>query len=125
MIIKPLLAATHLKKKITIIDHLSGKPLKDAHVITKTNKTISNQDGVAYVEVSSEDEAVTISYMGYNTEVVPYSSLSSYVQLIMANNSLDEVVISSKPKKKLWPYVAISGAVLWMLLGKDKKTMKI
>lgn len=125
MIIKPLLAATHLKKKIKIIDHLSGKPLKNAHVLTKTNKTITDKDGVAYVKVSRTDESVTISYMGYDTEVVPYSDLSSYVQLIMANNSLDEVVITSNKKKNIWPYIGVSLIGLWMILGNDKKTMKI
>ena len=125
MIIKPLLAATHLKKKITIIDHLSGKPLKDAHVLTKTNKTITDQNGVAYVEVSNEDEAVTISYMGYDTEVVPFNTLSSFVQLIMANNSLNEVVITSNKRKNIWPYIGLSAIGLWMLFGNNKKTMKI
>ena len=131
MIIKPLLASSTYStqhfhsKSITLIDYATGEKLVNAHVISPTHSSITDKNGQTEIRVKSPDELVTISYMGYETEVIPFKDISSYVQLIMANNELDAAYITSTPKKKkIWPWVA--GAVgLLLLFGSDKKSMKI
>lgn len=126
MLVKPLLAPT-LTRKITVINYATGERLKDAHVITDTKKTITNANGEAEVLVSSEDESVRISYMGYEAQTVSFRDLTGWVQMIMMDNQLNEVVVTSKKKRSLLPYI-IGGTALFFLLlpeGKNKKTLKI
>lgn len=126
MILKPLLAQTPtLSKRIKIIDFVSRKALPGAHVITSTNKAITDSQGYVTVEVANATDTVSISYMGYDTEKVPFNTLSESIELVTAVNGLDEVLLTGKKKKNIWPWVGAAVVAGFLLLPGDKKTLKI
>ena len=78
-------------------------PYVNVYIKNSTNGTVSDFDG-RFVLVSTKKRGrFEISFVGYETRTIKFSSKKTYFQIILkeASNTLDEVVIVTKPKKRL------------------------
>ncbi|NND63509.1 MAG: carboxypeptidase-like regulatory domain-containing protein [Flavobacteriaceae bacterium] len=90
-----------------------GEPVAFANVIFKdTNEgTITNENGRFYLESDDTQEALWVSFVGYELQTVPLVKRATYEMVITLKEeaaALDEVVIfSGKTSKKDNPAIAI------------------
>ncbi len=87
----------------TVIDSESNEPLAGANVIetSTTNGAISDFDGNFVIETSANSGTITISYIGYTIEKVPFRIVSGTatlgnVKITVDSDALEEVVIVGK-----------------------------
>jgi hypothetical protein len=82
-----------------------NEPLPYVNIYLKntTNGTSSNFDGRFELIVSKKRGRIEISFVGYETQSLKYSPNKTYFKIVLkeASNTLDEVIIVSKPKKRL------------------------
>lgn len=85
-----------------IIDDL-GTPIPDAHIVNKTSKqgTFTNIDGKFKLEAGDYDE-IEISHVGQAGKQLKGKELIGDIPLLLSDEFLDEVVITSKKKKGLF-----------------------
>ncbi len=82
-----------------------NQPLPYVNIYLKntTNGTSSNFDGKFNLTVAKKRGRIEISFVGYETQSLKYNPNKTYFKIILkeASNTLDEVIIVSKPKKRL------------------------
>ena len=111
-----------LKTVTGVITDESGAPLPGATVVNlKTSNGVSSDfDGNFSIE-SSVGETITISYVGYTDQTIQIGEENSYNILLVSNNKLDEVVVTSlgitRDKKSL-------GYAVQELSGEDFQDVK-
>ena len=78
-------------------------PYVNIYLKNTTNGTSSSFDGRFQLDVSKKRGRIEISFVGYETQSLKYSPNKTYFKIILkeASNTLDEVIIVSKPKKRL------------------------
>ena len=80
----------------TVVDEM-GEPLPGASVVVKgtTNGTATDFDGKFMINANSNSGAVVVSFVGYNSKEVAYSSASTNLGTIELEpaNILDEIVV--------------------------------
>ena len=92
-------ANTHAQQPITIsgsVMNQNGEPLQGATVVqtSTTNTTVTDQQGMFKLSVSSLKGTLQISYVGYVSSVVPINDKSTInIVLTASASSLDEVVV--------------------------------
>lgn len=87
----------------TVIDSESNDPLAGANVVETgtTNGAITDFDGNFTLETSTKTGTLTISYIGYTIEKVPFNSVNGAanlgtVKITVDSDALEEVVIVGK-----------------------------
>ena len=111
-----------LKTVTGVITDESGAPLPGATVVNlnTSNGVSSDFDGNFSIE-SSVGETITISYVGYTDQTIQIGEENSYNILLVSNNKLDEVVVTSlgitRDKKSL-------GYAVQELSGEDFQDVK-
>ncbi len=99
------------KVKGIVIDEMD-EPVAFANVIFKNSikGTITDENGNFYLESNKSYPELEISFMGYETKVIPIKRNNFNLKIVLKEtaNSLDEVVIySGKVKRKGNPAIAI------------------
>lgn len=84
-----------------IVDDL-GTEISDAHIVNLTTKqgTISNTNGSFKIEASAND-VIEITHQALSTKKLKGAEVSGNIPMLLSNEVLDEVEISSKKKTKL------------------------
>jgi len=89
----------HAQQPITIsgsVMNQNGEPLQGATVIqtATTNTTVTDQQGLFKLLISSQKGTLEISYIGYITAVIPLKNQSTiHIVLKEATSNFDEVVV--------------------------------
>ena len=78
-------------------------PFVNVYFTNTTNGTVTNFDGRFELSATKKRGKIEISFVGYETQSLRYSPKKTFfkVVLVEASNTLDEIVIVSKPKKRL------------------------
>ncbi len=107
-----------------IVVNEDGSPVAFANVVFKnsTTGTITNEDGLFYLESDNTYKALTVSFVGYQTREIPLQKRSNYNLKIVLElgEQLDEVIVyvGKQPKKdnpavdilkKIWARKRING----------------
>lgn len=83
----------------------SNQPLPYVNIYIKntSNGTSSNFNGKFELVVKKKRGRIEISFVGYETQSLKYNPNKKYFKIILkeASNTLDEIVIVTKPKKRL------------------------
>lgn len=91
-----------------ILDKKSGEPLVGAVVYNKefpTKGTTSNQDGYYSIQLQEGTQIIVCSYIGYITyekSLDLHKNKSLNIQLSEDSQMLDEVIVSSSPRRVGW-----------------------
>lgn len=98
-----------LEKCIEIVDQ-NGFPAPDVYVIPESlgNETWTNFEGKAKVKANTLEEKILIKSV--TGQEVSYQFKNLPKKIVLEANTLDEVVITAKPKQK-------KKTALWLLLG--------
>ncbi len=109
-----------MQKRIRVIDSF-GVPLAWANVLTAQGKgTTTDDEGYATVEAASNNQQITISYMGFQSRTMTFGNLPNQVILEPDVNQLDAVVVTAPKKKENtdWAtYASIGIGVLSILIA--------
>lgn len=118
-----------ISKKTLIVDE-KNKPLPGVHLSWGNGGgTTTDQYGNAVVLAPTE-QRITISHIGKENDYITLSQLPSKIVLINKMESLDEVVITSRPSTKTPNYLfpALGAAAFLLLLmsaGSDPKQVTL
>ena len=91
----------------------SGQPVPFANVLFQNSSigTITNDDGSFYIETEEDYNALQVSFVGFQTQIIPLKKSASFsLEIILEEeqNALDEVVIyQGKTSKKNNPAIDI------------------
>jgi hemoglobin/transferrin/lactoferrin receptor protein len=84
---------------VTVVDNKSGEPLIGATVWNTNSKsgTSTNADGQAFLENVGHRDMIEISYVGYQTQLIPFYELrekmSGLVKMLVASVELEVAVV--------------------------------
>jgi TonB-linked SusC/RagA family outer membrane protein len=109
IILQKLDAAALAAREVVVTGRVldeNGKPVIGATVQIKGQKTkiamaITGEDGNFRIVADSESEIIVISYVGYETQEVKASRNPMTIRLVVAENKMDQVVISTGIFKKV------------------------
>ncbi|MDV7137868.1 TonB-dependent receptor [Maribacter sp. TH_r10] len=83
----------------TIVDGETGAPLPGASIIVKgtSNGTSADFDGNFTINVSNESGTLRVSYLGFNTKEMPFTSTGNIgtITLMPDASALDEVIVTT------------------------------
>jgi hypothetical protein len=86
-----------------VVMDIKGQPIFAANVYPKSNPqhgAITDFDGCFKLEIKSKFDTLVVSFIGYQTKLIPTSSLNLasklVIQLIEKTHSLDEVVVKAQ-----------------------------
>ncbi|HTM97849.1 MAG TPA: SusC/RagA family TonB-linked outer membrane protein [Pedobacter sp.] len=82
----------------------NGKPIPGASVKVKGSKDpaiATDRDGNFKIIANSEDDLIVVSYVGYETKEVKASKSPLTIKMVVAENKMDQVVISTGIFKKV------------------------
>ena len=110
LLLVPILILTSFiaqaQSKITgVVLDINNEPLPYVNVYFKntTNGVVTDFDGKFNLTSTKKRGKVVISFVGYKTETLKFSPKKKYFKVILKeeSNTLDEIVIVSRPKKRL------------------------
>ncbi|MGB5172872.1 MAG: DUF5686 family protein [Eudoraea sp.] len=107
----PILLFSQTKAGGIVVDE-EGEPVAFANVVFKgsTQGTITNEDGLFYLESDETFEALLISFIGYQKEELPLNKAVNYdlEVILVQGEQLDEVIVYvGKQSKKNNPAIDI------------------
>lgn len=78
-------------------------PYVNVYLTNTTNGTVTDFDGRFELFTTKKRGKIEISFVGYETQALKYNSKKTYFKVVLteASNTLDEIIIVSKPKKRL------------------------
>ncbi|PRY55230.1 TonB-linked SusC/RagA family outer membrane protein [Arcticibacter pallidicorallinus] len=78
-----------------VIEAGTSEPLPGVSVTIKgsTNGTLTDVDGRYNIQVSSNEDVLRFTFIGFETKEVPARQASAVIELKQANNTLNEVVV--------------------------------
>lgn len=78
-------------------------PYVNVYFTNTTNGTVTNFDGRFELFTTKKRGKIEISFVGYETQSLRYNPKKTYFKIVLteASNTLDEIIIVSKPKKRL------------------------
>lgn len=97
-----------------VIDATTQQPLPNANIriVGRENVgTITDAQGNFSMTVKA-NESIKISYVGYETEVIPANQVGTTLPMLSKTEALDAVVITTKPKINYKKYVGFGLLVL-------------
>lgn len=104
-----------MQKRIRVIDSF-GVPLAWANVLTAQGKgTTTDDEGYATVEAASNNQQITISYMGFQSRTITFGNLSNEVILEPDVNQLPEVVVTAPKKEKNNNWATYAGLAIGVI----------
>ena len=107
-------------KPIQVVD-VAGNPLEGAHVKTGRGNKVTGANGNILIEAASNEDIVTITYMGKKTFSAAFKNLGGLITLQDEAIVNDEVVISND-KKKLNPWLIGLGVLgVFVIAGAASK----
>ena len=93
-----------MKVKGKVLDE-QHQPLPFVNVIMQgtTNGTVTNDDGSFVLSSSKTKGKIEISFLGFQTQIIKVDSNSPFLSIVLREeaNQLEEVVIVTRPKKRL------------------------
>ena len=98
--------ALNAQLKITgqVLDN-NNEPLPYVNVYFKntTNGTVTNFNGRFELTATKKRGKIEISFVGYETQSLKYTPKKTNFKIVLieASNTLDEIIIVTKPKKRL------------------------
>lgn len=107
-----------ITRKINIVDEFN-QPLERVHLYWGNGGGTTTDRGGNATVTAFPNQRVTISYVGKETDFMEVSKLPSKLLLLDKMESLDEVVITSKPKSNQTPnyvFPALGAAAFLLLL---------
>lgn len=89
------------QEQVVIVDTLTYKPIPYVHVYyaNKSKGTYSNKEGVFIVAINTNDTIHTSS-VGYKNKSIAIKDMTDTLRLTRENVSLNEIIITHKPKKE-------------------------
>jgi hypothetical protein len=78
-------------------------PYVNVYLTNTTNGTVTDFDGRFQLSTTKRRGKIEISFVGYETQSLKYNSKKTHFNVVLseASNTLDEIIIVSKPKKRL------------------------
>ena len=134
LLLLPVFALSQTKVSGIVIDN-EGDPIAFANVVFKnsTEGTVTNEDGLFYLESESTYDVLSASFVGYQTRELQLASRATYEMSVVLElgEQLDEVVVyvGKQPKKnnpaveilkKIWTRKKINGLRMFQQYEYDK-----
>ena len=104
-----------MQKRIRVIDSF-GVPLAWANVLTAQGKgTTTDDEGYATVEAATNNQQITISYMGFQSRTMTFGNLSNQVIMEPDVNTLDPVIVTAPKKEKANNWATYAGLAIGVI----------
>ena len=88
-------------KKAKVIDEQTGRAIIGANIyVNDIPKTTTDLYGEFSVEVSSDDDIIKITYIGYDSKEYKAKELPEYIEISQSDNTLNRIVVSADRDKR-------------------------
>ena len=85
----------------TVVDNMTSEPLAGASVTMKNLSVVTNDDGFFTLKSDEEEETITVSHVGYQSQKVKLNGQQLTIRMHQATIHLQEVMITADNPREL------------------------